>query len=70
MDKEKKSKLTNISLWVLLGVLILFVIISSCVVKAKQDRLNDLSQKNDQIEDKLENDEGETEELVNFFEKL
>ena len=63
MEKEKKSKLINISLWALLGVMVLFVIISSSIIKFKQDHLNDLSDKNTQIEDKLK-DEGS--EILNL----
>ena len=56
MEKEKKSRLINITLWSLLGVLILFVVITSCVVKSKEDRLSDLSNQNQEIEDRLEED--------------
>lgn len=50
----KKKKVLNIFLWSLLAVVIVFVIVSSGVIKYKQDRLADLTSKNQQIEEKLE----------------
>jgi len=63
LEKERKSKLINISLWALLAVLILFVIVTSCMIKSKQDRIHDLSQKNEQIEDILDENSGSEENV-------
>jgi len=49
----------NIGLWCGLAVLILFVVITSCIVKSKKDKLEDLTNQNQQIEDRLEKDESE-----------
>lgn len=67
MEKEKKQKLTQVSLWILLAVVVLFVIITSCIIKYKKDRLEDLSDKNDQIEDKLDQMEEENPDQLKIF---
>ncbi|MBE7073508.1 MAG: hypothetical protein E7379_00175 [Clostridiales bacterium] len=59
MEKEKKSKMINVSLWILLAVVILFVIVSSSLIKSKEDYLNDLTQKNEEIEDKLNEEQAQ-----------
>lgn len=67
MEKGKKQKLMSISLWALLGVAILFVIVTSCIIKYKQDRLTYLEEQNAQLEDKLEAEEEENEEILKIF---
>jgi len=59
VEKEKKSKMINVSLWILLAVVILFVIVSSSLIKSKEDYLNDLTQKNEEIEDKLNEEQAQ-----------
>lgn len=53
MEKEKKQKLIHISLWALLAVAVVFVVVTSCVVKYRKDKLADLNSKNQEIESKL-----------------
>ena len=66
MEKGKKNKIINVGLWCGLVVLVLFVIVTACLVKNRQDRLNDLASSNQQIEDKLEkNDVAEVD--LNIF---
>ena len=67
MEKEKRQKLRSISLWALLGVAVLFVIVTSCIVKHKKDRLNYLAEQNSQLEDKLAGDDVQTEEKLKIF---
>ncbi|MBQ8909253.1 MAG: hypothetical protein IJY90_03105 [Clostridia bacterium] len=67
MEKEKKAKLINVSLWALLGIVILFVIVTSCIVKSKQDRLNDLTQKNEEIQNKIDDELNDNDETLKIF---
>ena len=67
MEKEKKQKWLNISLWTLLAVVVLFVIITTCIIKVKQERLDDLTNKNDQLEDIVGSNEDENEEILKIF---
>ena len=63
LSQEKKKKMTNILIWVLLAIAVAFVIITSSVIKYKKDKLEDLSRKNAQIEEKLKEEDVETEEV-------
>ncbi|MBO5394866.1 MAG: hypothetical protein J6A28_03070 [Clostridia bacterium] len=67
MEKQKKQKLIHISLWAVLGVAILFVIVTSCIIKYKQDRLNYLADQNEQLEDILGEEEEEKQENLKIF---
>lgn len=49
MQEEKKKKTIK---WLIIGgliVLILFVVITSCIIHRQRQRLNDLEDKNEQI---------------------
>lgn len=49
MQEEKKKKTIK---WLIIGgliVLILFVVITSCIIHSQRQRLNDLEDKNEQI---------------------
>lgn len=50
MESEKKNKLKNILIWVGLGALIAFVIITSIALHAKDKKYQELKDKNDSIE--------------------
>ena len=65
--QEKQKRWINILSWVLLGVAIVFVIITSCIIKYKKDRMKDLSSKNEQIEGKLQDEDETAENLLNFL---
>ena len=67
MEKEKKDKLMSISLWALLAVVILFVIITTSVIKTKQKYLDDLNDQNQELEDKLESQTQDGDEILKIF---
>ncbi len=50
MEEKKKRKLNNLLMWIGISILVLFVIITSIVINYKQKELNDLKDKNDEIE--------------------
>ena len=67
MEKAKKDKLVTISLWALLAVVVLFVIITTSVIKTRKQYLEDLTNKNQQIEDKLPDEDDSTQENLKIF---
>ena len=67
MEKAKKDKLVTISLWALLAVVVLFVIITTSVIKTRRQYLEDLTNKNQQIEDKLPDEDDSTQENLKIF---
>ena len=67
MEKEKKDKFKMISLWVLLAVLVLFVVITTSVIKTRRQYLDDLTNKNQELEDKLYGQEETEDEKLKIF---
>ena len=67
MEKAKKDKLMSISLWALLAVVILFVIITTSVIKTKQKYLEDLNNQNQELDSKLPNQDKEEDEILKIF---
>ena len=67
VEKAKKDKLVTISLWALLAVVVLFVIITTSVIKTRKQYLEDLTNKNQQIEDKLPDEDDSTQENLKIF---
>lgn len=67
VEKAKKDKLVTISLWALLAVVVLFVIITTSVIKTRRQYLEDLTNKNQQIEDKLPDEDDSTQENLKIF---
>ena len=67
MEKEKKDKFKMISLWVLLAVLVLFVVITTSVIKTRRQYLDDLTNKNQELEDKLYGQEESEDEKLKIF---
>ena len=67
VEKAKKDKLVTISLWALLAVVVLFVIITPSVIKTRRQYLEDLTNKNQQIEDKLPDEDDSTQENLKIF---
>ena len=67
MEKEKKDKLMSISLWTLLAVVILFVIITTSIIKTRREYLDDLTNQNQEIEDKLEGQIDDEDEILKIF---
>ena len=67
VKKAKKDKLVTISLWALLAVVVLFVIITTSVIKTRKQYLEDLTNKNQQIEDKLPDEDDSTQENLKIF---
>ena len=67
VEKAKKDKLVTISLWALLAVVVLFVIITTSVIKTRKQYLEDVTNKNQQIEDKLPDEDDSTQENLKIF---
>ena len=67
VEKAKKDKLVTVSLWALLAVVVLFVIITTSVIKTRRQYLEDLANKNQQIEDKLPDEDDSTQENLKIF---
>lgn len=57
MDEQKKQKLNKILLFVGLGLLIVFVVITSIVVNYKKNELENLKKENDKMEETLKENE-------------
>lgn len=76
MNKKNKSRFKNIFLYGGLGLLIAFVVITSIVLNYKNKQLENLNNKNSQMEEvlgdenaqiKLEKDENFSKNLINFI---
>ena len=67
MEKEKKDKLMSISLWALLAVVILFVIITTSIIKTKQKYLEDLNDQNQELDGKLPDQDQQDDEILKIF---
>lgn len=67
MEKAKKDKLMLISLWALLAVVVLFVVITTSVIKTRQQYLDDLTNQNQELEDKLYGQEQSDDEILKIF---
>ncbi len=66
MEDKKKKRLINILIGVGLCVLILFVVITTIVINYKQQELEEIKDKNDQIKDEQADEEenGNNQQLV------
>ena len=67
VEKAKKDKLMLISLWALLAVVVLFVVITTSVIKTRQQYLDDLTNQNQELEDKLYGQEQSDDEILKIF---
>lgn len=66
MEDKKKKRLINILIGVGLCVLILFVVITTIVINYKQQELEEIKDKNDQIKDEQADEEenGNNQQLI------
>ena len=64
MEGKKEKRITNILIGIGLCVLILFVVITTIVIKFKKQELEDLKDKNDQIKDEQTEDDNTEKKLV------
>ena len=72
MDEKKKNLIKNILLYGGLVLVIAITIITSIVLNYKQNQLNDLKDKNEQIEESIGEDKimVKTEDFENFSKNL